>query len=106
MTFLDRETYIKLISRLYDENPEASDIIEDILVKYGASEDDSDPEEGLFSTMSYYDLFNAYNELSDKLQERSNPENYYNKLVKQSKLNSYEQGFVDGYEACRDGILH
>lgn len=78
------------------------DLVESILDKHGASEDDSDPEEGYYVTMSDKDIEDAYNEILSALSQDS-PKHYYTQLKVRSysRLNEYERGFVDGYEAAQ-----
>lgn len=79
------------------------ELIEAILAQHGASEDDSDPEEGYYVTMSDKDIEDAYNEILSVLSQDS-PKHYYAQLKDRSysRLNAYEQGFVDGYEAAQE----
>lgn len=43
--------------------PQGLDAYEDILIQYGASDDDTDPDEGYFVTMSDQDLGDALDEI-------------------------------------------
>lgn len=105
MATLNRNQYIDLIVNIMKENQDKVRDIEDLLLDYGASEDDSDPEEGLFSTMTDSDLRNAYEELSDLLEEEKDPEGYYLELTSRNHLNVYDTGWKDGYESAKYGIL-
>ena len=105
MATLNRNQYIDLIVNIMRENQDKIKDIEDLLLDYGASEDDSDPEEGLFSTMTDSDLRNAYNELSELIEEEKDPESYYLELTARNHLNVYDTGWKDGYESAKYGIL-
>lgn len=74
--------------------------IEEILYKWGASEDDSDPDEGYFVTMSDYDILAALEEIRRIMENNDNPRYQYRYLSSKRNLTEYEQGWVDGYEAA------
>lgn len=98
---MTRIEYMDAIGDLIRDNMQYIDTIESILDKYGASEDDSDPDEGYFVTMSDDDIRRAYDAIIDRLRENENPETQYNILIKQSRVTEYEQGWIDGYEAAQ-----
>lgn len=76
--------------------------VEEILDRHNASEDDSNPEEGYYASMSEDDLKSAYQEIlkSIELDPESDPESYYYSLSSRNDTTEYEQGWLDGYEAC------
>lgn len=60
----ERSLYEDRIEALRDKfYDQYSDEIEEILLKYGASEDDSDPYEGFYVTMTTDELIAAYNKI-------------------------------------------
>ena len=66
-TYLSREAAIGAIEELR-KDPRAEgkqDKIEKILLKYGADEDDTDPDEGLYASMYTNDIRNAYEDILD-----------------------------------------
>lgn len=68
-TYLSRASAIGAIEELR-KDPRAEgkdDKIEKILLKYGADEDDTDPEEGLYASMYTNDIRNAYEDILDLL---------------------------------------
>lgn len=52
------------------------DTIEDILLSHGASEDDSDPSEGLFISMSDEDIRQALYDIMDAIDEATSTREY------------------------------
>ena len=59
-----RTELIDLIEQIrIPANDNLSDDIEEILLQHGASEDDSDPDEGFYATMSDKDLDEAYEQI-------------------------------------------
>lgn len=102
--FKSRYDYMDAIENLQEQTREYEEI-EEILYKYGASEDDSDPDEGYFVTMSDEDLKAAYEEILKILQDNDDPELHYQALRNQRNLSEYDQGWLDGYEACMDGSM-
>ena len=100
---MTREQYMDAIDQIIQDTREFG-LIEAILTKHGASEDDSDPDEGYFVTMSDDDIQAAYKEILDSVGERVqelNPDAYYKLLSsKQYALSDYEAGWIDGYEAA------
>jgi len=79
------------------------ELIEHILYQHGASEDDSDPDEGYYVTMSDKDIEDAYQEILSALTQDS-PKLYYKQLkaLPYGRLSVYDQGFIDGYEAAQE----
>jgi len=69
---MTREEYMDAIDMLIEESHEY-ELIESILDQYGASEDDSDPDEGYYVryyvTMSEDDLRRAYDAIVDRLAQ-------------------------------------
>lgn len=100
---MTREQYMDAIDQMIRLGRD-EDLIEEILMKHGASEDDSDPDEGFFVTMSDSDIQAAYEEILDIVSTRaqeSSPDAYYRLLSgKRYALSDYEAGWVDGYEAA------
>lgn len=101
---MTREEYMDAIDQVIQDTHEF-EVIEQILMEHGASEDDSDPDEGYFVTMSDDDLQAAYEEILNRVGaqvQEFNPDAYYNLLSsKQYALSDYEAGWIDGYEAAR-----
>lgn len=99
-----RDYYMNKIDKLFEVAGEYGywETMERILDKYGASEDDSDPDEGYYVSMDLDDLRNAYNEIVDYLKRSSDPAIRYKIYKNQPNLTEYEQGWVDGYEACSE----
>lgn len=99
---MTRKQYMDAIDDILKDTGKYS-LVETILSQYGASEDDSYPEEGYYATMSDKDIEDAYNEILSALPQDS-PNRYYARLKKlaYSRLNEYEKGFVDGYEAAQE----
>ena len=101
---MTREQYMDVIEDIIIDTGNY-DLVESILYQHGAAEDDSDPEEGYYATMSDKDIEDAYNEILSALSQDS-PNRYYARLKKlsYSRLNVYEKGFVDGYEAAQQDL--
>lgn len=96
---MSREEYMDEIDKLIEESHEY-ELIESILDQYGASEDDSDPDEGYYVTMSEDDLRRAYDAIVDRLAQSNDPQVRYETLSKQSRLSDYDQGWLDGYDSA------
>ena len=101
---MTRKQYMDAIEDILNDTGNY-DLVESILYQHGAAEDDSDPEEGYYVTMSDIDIEDAYNEILSALSQDS-PNLYYARLKKRSygSLNVYEKGFVDGYEAAQEDL--
>lgn len=70
---------------------------EAILIKYNASEDDSDEEEGFMSTMSDDDIRNAIREMNQEFNGNSNSV--------QNMIHSLQSNSVDASIDYKDGFL-
>jgi len=81
------------------------ELIESILDRHGASDDDSDPDEGYYVTMSDDDIKEAYNDIVDALSDSDDPRIHYESLRNKRTLSEYESGWLDGYEASMNGSL-
>ena len=99
-----RRKYMDMIDNILRETGKNEEI-ESILDRHNASEDDSDPYEGYFVTMSDEDLKAAYEEILKKFQDDDDPELHYQALRKMMNLSEYDQGWLDGYESCMDGSM-
>ena len=97
---MTRKQYMDAIEDLLNDTGRYD--LESILYQHGAAEDDRDPEEGYYRTMSDKDIEDAYNEILSVLSQ-DNSNRYYAQLKARSfsRLNEYEKGFVDGYEAAQ-----
>lgn len=97
-----RYDYMDMIDDLLRQTGKYEEI-EEILYRHNASEDDSDPDEGYYASMNETDLRLAYEEILNDIEINadSNPKAYYASLSVKRNLTAYEQGWMDGYEACK-----
>lgn len=75
----NRKSNINKITHLmYDDTSHGVSLgtIEDILLSHGASEDDSDPSEGLFVSMSDEDIRQALYDIMDAIDEATSTREY------------------------------
>lgn len=74
----NREFNINKITQLMRDTSHGVNIdnIEDILLSHGASEDDSDPSEGLFVSMSDEDIRQALYDIIDAIDEVTSTREY------------------------------
>lgn len=99
---MTRKQYMDAIEKLMNDTGKYS-LVETILSQYGAAEDDSDPEEGYYATMSDKDIEDAYNEILSVLPQDSPSRHYFRlKTLPYNRLSEYEKGFIDGYEAAQE----
>lgn len=106
-TYLSREAAIGAIEELR-KDPRAEgkqDKIEKILLKYGADEDDTDPDEGLYASMYTNDIRNAYEDILDLLtknlvdvyvQVDSSWKLLYEQIPEDIAHNIWQAGFATG----------
>lgn len=92
---------------LRSATPDMVDKIERILDDNGASSDDSDPDEGMYVTMTNMDIQNAIWEIEDILIDSAEDEvkqidKFYESLTHKRNLSIYEEGWLEGYEAAMD----
>lgn len=105
----NRQYYIDEINNIYQDKaehqPNLIDSIEAILISYNASEDDTNSPDGLYTSMDLDDLKSAYTEikqLSDNMNHKESPEYIYKLYKSYNKPSDYEQGWIDGYESCKE----
>ena len=74
----NREFIINKITQLMHDTSHgvSLDTIEDILLSHGASQDDSDPAEGLFAGMSDADIRQALYDILDAIDEATSTREY------------------------------
>ena len=94
-----RTHYIDLIERIrHDVDLDLMDEINDILLSYGASEDDSDREEGLYVTMADIAIRDAYDNILELVKKQDVAGNEFSKPETLLIDAGFKKQYVDSSE--------